>query len=96
VNLYRSVQDGAGADDVRAKLLDDDVDLVTFTSASAVRAFVSAVGDDAAKRVKAASIGPVTSEAIRAAGLEIAVEADVATMNGLVDAICDHYAVLAG
>ena len=96
VNLYRSIQDGAGADDVRARLLHGDVDLVTFTSASAVRAFVNSVGDDAAKRAKAASIGPVTSEAIRAAGLEIAVEADVATMSGLVDAICDHYAVLAG
>ena len=96
VNLYRSVPDGAGADDVRTRLLDGDVDLVTFTSASAVRAFVTTVGDDAAKRAKAASIGPVTSEAIRAVGMEIAVEGEVATMGGLVDAICDHYAVSAG
>ena len=95
VNLYRSVPDGAGADDVRGTLLGGDVDLVTFTSASAVRAFVATVGDAAAKRVKAASIGPATSEAIRAAGIEIAVEAKVSTMGGLVDAICDHYAALA-
>ena len=95
VNLYRSIPDGGGADDVRTRLLGGDIDLVTFTSASAVRAFVTTVGDEAAKRAKAASIGPVTSEAIRAAGLEMAVEADVATMGGLVDAICDHYAVRA-
>ena len=96
LNLYRSVVDGAGADEVRTKLLEGEVDLVTFTSASAVRAFVTTVGDDAAKRAKTASIGPVTSEAIRAAGMEIAVESEVATMGGLVDAICDHYAALAG
>jgi len=95
ISLYRSVADGAGADDVRATLVNGEVDLVTFTSASAVRAFVSAVGDDAGKRAKAASIGPVTSEAIRAAGIDIAVESDVATMSGLVEAICDYYAVLA-
>ncbi len=96
MNLYRSVPDGAGADEIRAKLTDGDIDLVTFTSASAVRAFASAVGDDAAKRARAASIGPVTSDAIRAAGIELAVEADVATMSGLVDAIVDHYGALAG
>jgi len=95
VNLYRSTPDGAGADDVRATLNEGNVDLVTFASASAVRAFVSTVGEDAAKRAEAASIGPVTSEAIRAAGIQVAVEADVATMRGLVDAICDHYAVVA-
>ena len=33
---------------------------------------------------------------LRAAGLEVAVEADVATMSGLVEAICDHYAVVTG
>jgi uroporphyrinogen III methyltransferase/synthase len=94
VNLYRSVPDGSGAEEVRATLLNGAIDLVTFTSASAVRAFASTVGDDAAKRAKAASIGPVTSDAVRAAGMEIAVEADVATMSGLVEAICDYYAVL--
>jgi uroporphyrinogen III methyltransferase/synthase len=96
LHLYRSVVDGGGADDVRARLLGGDVDLVTFTSASAVRAFVTTVGDGAAKRAKAASIGPVTSEAIRAAGIDVAVEAEVATMSGHVDAICGYYAVLAG
>jgi uroporphyrinogen III methyltransferase/synthase len=95
VNLYRSIPDGAGADDVRARLDAGEIDLVTFTSASAVRAFVAAVGDDAAKRTKAASIGPVTSDAIRAAGIEVVIESNVATMSGVVDAICDYYAVLA-
>ena len=88
---YRSVPDGSGAAELRRRLLDDGADLVTFTSASSVNAFVAAVGDDAARRVPAASIGPITSDAARAAGLEIVVEASESTMAGLVDAIAAHY-----
>jgi len=89
---YRSVPDGSGAAELRRRLLDDGADLVTFTSASSVNAFVASVGADAARRVPAASIGPITSDAARAAGLEIVVEASESTMAGLVDAITAYYA----
>jgi uroporphyrinogen III methyltransferase/synthase len=92
VVAYRSVPDGAGAAELRQRLLDDGADLVTFTSASSVNGFVAAVGADAARRVPAASIGPITSEVARAAGFEILVEASESTMNGLVDAIAAHFA----
>jgi len=88
---YRSVPDGSGAAELRRHLLDDRADLVTFTSASSVNAFVASVGADAARRVPAASIGPITSDAARAAGLEIVVEASESTMAGLVDAIAAYY-----
>ena len=45
------------------------MDAITFASASAVRAFVEAVGTRATSRARLVSIGPITSEAIRAAGL---------------------------
>ncbi|HEV8498487.1 MAG TPA: uroporphyrinogen-III C-methyltransferase [Gemmatimonadaceae bacterium] len=89
---YRSVPDGSGAAELRRHLLDDSADLVTFTSASSVNAFVASVGADAARRVPAASIGPITSDAARSAGLEIVVEASESTMAGLVDAIAAYYA----
>jgi uroporphyrinogen III methyltransferase/synthase len=92
VVAYRSVPDGAGAEQLRQRLLDDGADLVTFTSASSVNAFVAAVGTDAAKRVPAASIGPITSEEARAQGLDVVVEATESTMAGLVDAIAAHFA----
>jgi uroporphyrinogen III methyltransferase/synthase len=91
---YRSVPDGAGADELRQRLLDGDADLVTFTAASAVAGFVSAVGSDAARRVGAASIGPVTSDAARRAGLDVVVEATESTVAGLVDAIAAHYSAV--
>jgi uroporphyrinogen III methyltransferase/synthase len=87
IHLYRSVPDGDGASEIRARLLSGDVDLVTFTSASAVRAFVDAVGADAATRIPCASIGPITSDAAREAGMTVSIEATQSTIPGLVDAI---------
>jgi uroporphyrinogen III methyltransferase/synthase len=86
------VPDGDGAAQLRAALADGTIDLATFTSASAVKAFVAAVGDEAARGAPAASIGPITSDAARAAGLEVVVEAEHSTIPGLVDSIERHYA----
>jgi uroporphyrinogen III methyltransferase/synthase len=90
VVLYRSTMDGAGSDELRERLMNDDADLVTFTSASSVNAFVAAVGEEAARRAPAASIGPITTAAARSAGLEVAVEATESTIGGLVSAIISH------
>lgn len=87
IEIYRSVPDVATAHDVRALLDGDAIDAVTFTSASTVRHFVDAVGDAAARRARAISIGPVTSDALRAAGLEPVCEAAEARMPALVDAV---------
>ncbi|MEO7087080.1 MAG: uroporphyrinogen-III C-methyltransferase [Gemmatimonadaceae bacterium] len=92
IHLYRSVPDGDGAAELRALVLADKVDLVTFTSASAVRAFVDAVGADAAARVPCASIGPITSAAAREAGIDVSIEAAESTIPGLVDTIVAAFA----
>ena len=87
VPIYRSVVEGTGADALRAALTEGAVDLVTFTSASAVRGFIAAVGPELASRAPAASIGPITTEAARAAGMTVAIEASESTIPGLVEAI---------
>lgn len=92
ITLYRSVIDGEGADALRDTLLAGGADLVTFTSASAVNAFVNAVGEEAALRAPAASIGPITSDAARDAGLSVVVEATESTIPGLADAIVAYFA----
>ena len=92
VPVYRSAPDGAGAERLRAALEAGEVDLVTFTSASAVQGFVQAVGAELARRAPAASIGPVTSEAARAAGIAVAVEAPESTIPALAAAIAAHVA----
>ncbi len=60
---------------------------MTFTSGSAVRGYIDAVGDDLGARVPAASIGPQTSEALREAGVEVKIEAKESTIDGLVAAV---------
>lgn len=66
-----------------------DADAVVFMSSSSVANLVEAVGLD---RVPAtvASIGPVTSGAVRAAGLEVGVQADPHTAPALLAALVDH------
>jgi len=86
VRAYRSASTNEGADQLRDALDTGTVDLATFASASAVRGYVEAVGEDTARRARAISIGPVTSDALRAAGIEIASEAIEASIDGLVHA----------
>jgi uroporphyrinogen III methyltransferase/synthase len=94
VELYRSVLDGEGAEKLRALLLDGQAELVTFTSASSVNAFVEAVGDAASRCAPAATIGPITANEARARGIEVVVEAEESTIGGLVDAIRRHFTSL--
>ena len=67
-------------------------DYVTFTSSSTVRNFVAAIGRRPLARARIVSIGPVTSEAVREAGLEVHVEAKRHDPSGLVDALLDDAA----
>jgi uroporphyrinogen-III synthase len=87
VPIYRSVFDGGDAAAFCARLAAGEMDLVTVTSASAVRGYLEAVGPELAGRVNAASIGPITSAAARAAGIPVITEAEPSTIAGLVTAI---------
>ncbi len=87
IPIYRSVPDETGAQPLREALVADEVDLVTFTSASTVDGFVRAVGIEAASRAPAVSIGPVTTTAAHEAGLEVVTEGDPSTIDGLVAAL---------
>lgn len=78
----------------RAAALFGDAPLgwVTFTSPSVARAFAELFGAAWPRRretLRAASIGPVTSDALRACGVEPAAEARLPTDAGLVGAIAE-------
>jgi uroporphyrinogen-III synthase len=87
IHAYQSISGGEGADRLARAIEAGKVDVVTFTSGSSVRGYVDAVGAALATRVPAASIGPQTSEALRAAGVEVRCEAKESTIDGLVSAI---------
>lgn len=72
-------------------------DVVTFTSPSTVRNFIALLereGLEAAQvmaGIAAASIGPVTTAALREAGYDAAVEAEPSTIPRLVEQIAEHF-----
>ncbi len=96
VPVYRTVL-GEGEPGVLERLRAGEVHAVTFTSSSTVTNFVAlANGIDLAAALKdalVASIGPVTSDTARAAGLTVGVEAEDYTIPGLVAAVAKHYGV---
>ena len=87
IEAYRTIPDGEGAATLARAIEAGKVDLATFTSASAVRGYIDAVGEDLALKVPAASIGPQTSDALREAGIEVETEAEESTIDGLVSAV---------
>jgi uroporphyrinogen III methyltransferase/synthase len=87
IPIYRSMPDPEGGAAAREALERGTVDLVTFTSGSTVRFFAEAVGVEAARRARIATMGPITSETVRSLGLTVSVEAREATIDGLVEAV---------
>jgi uroporphyrinogen III methyltransferase / synthase len=89
--VYRTVPaepDPAVLDRVRAGA----VDAITFTSSSTVTNFCDTVGVKSDPAPPVVSIGPVTSAAARARGLEVDAEADPHTIEGLVAALLGLFA----
>jgi uroporphyrinogen-III synthase len=82
---YRTV---AGSVDPDAVARAQAADAVAFTSSSTVERTVDLLGIGGVPAV-VASIGPVTSGAVRAAGLDVTAEAAVHTLDGLVAAVVE-------
>jgi uroporphyrinogen III methyltransferase/synthase len=86
VEAYRT-EAPEGLAERAAGVLGRKPDWITFTSTSTVENLAAAVGDGALRGVKAASIGPITSAALRRHHIEVAAEAAEYTSAGLVAAI---------
>jgi uroporphyrinogen III methyltransferase / synthase len=72
-------------------------DYVTFTSSSTVNFLLRALGDGGPLRgTRLVSIGPITSQTLRAQGLEPQVEAERHDIEGLIVALLDDVAVRRG
>jgi uroporphyrinogen-III synthase len=99
VIAYRTVEvefERGNEPDIYRMLLDRQVDVVTFTSASTVRNFVRLYGVDPVadllQPVAIASIGPVTAEAAQQCGIRTTIMPEEYTIPGLVQAIVAHFA----
>jgi uroporphyrinogen-III synthase len=86
IDAYDSVATDEDVAEVRAALRDGRVNAVTFTASSAVTAWVAAMSPLHGV-ADVVSIGPVTTQAARTAGMRVAAEAMPSTLDGLVAAV---------
>jgi uroporphyrinogen III methyltransferase/synthase len=84
VTLYETVAEDPGQAAIEAART---ADYLTFTSSSTVRNLVEVMDGRLPAHARVVSIGPVTSEAVRAAGLEVHVEAERHDPEGLIEAL---------
>jgi len=96
--VYRNVPPQGRKDELRRRLEEQDIDLVTFTSSSTVDNFltmVDAENDEELHRlldpVTIAVIGPVTAKTVRQHGLRVDIQPDQYTIVDMVKAIVAHY-----
>jgi uroporphyrinogen III methyltransferase/synthase len=98
VIAYRTVAaepERDGEPDIYRMLLERRIDVVTFTSASAVRHLVAGLGAEQAadllRTTLVASIGPVTAEAAARCDIQTTIMGSQSTVAGLVAAIVDYF-----
>jgi uroporphyrinogen III methyltransferase / synthase len=83
---YRTVPETEDNQPAMVRIKEEGADVITFTSASTVDSFFE-LGMELPKGVKIASIGPVTSAAIRKRKLKVDMEAEEHSIPGLVKAV---------
>lgn len=96
VEAYQTVRADFDTELWQARLQSGAFDVVTFASPSAAlqmaEAFPQVMLKDLLAKTTVACIGPVTSQAVRALGLQVAIEPPEATLPALAAAIAAHFA----
>lgn len=98
VTAYRTIVDGS-CEDVIKESLKTGVDLITFTSSSTVKNFMSLIQtqvdesglEEVIGNAGCACIGPITADTASDMGLKPTVIADTFTIPGLCSAIIEHF-----
>lgn len=94
--MYRTVKTRMIPGEVKKRLLAGEIDAVTFTSSSTVDGFVRHFSARDRKKIfestRAAAIGPITAETLRAHHIRPAIRAPRYTTEALAKAIIKHFA----
>lgn len=86
---YCTVTDEKSQQELRRRLAEGSVDIITLTSSSTVHSLVAMAGDEKDKihQCVLACIGPITADACRSYGFTPDIVSDVYTIDGLTEAI---------
>lgn len=93
VQCYKTAMAQTDYEAVRKMLQQGEIDLVTFTSSSTVKNFLTLVQDQAIlpQTLEYAAIGPITEATCRKYGLRARISAQVYTLDGLTKAIEEYF-----
>ncbi len=93
VAAYRTAMPEGAGERARELLISGQIDVVTFASSSSVRNLVELLGGDVnpLKETAIACIGPITETTARELGLQVQVQTKEHTIQGLVQAMIDHF-----
>lgn len=90
--------DSPAAQELYRRLLEDQIDAVTFTSPTAVERFAALIGEDQAadllNTTVVAAIGPVTAAAASELGVERPLVSDTYTVEGLTRVLVERFSKL--
>ena len=94
IDIYKTELPDNSSDELRSLLKNKKIDMMTFTSSSTAKNFVKLLGEenlDLIKDIETASIGAITSDTAQALGIEIDIQAKEYTIDGLVNAVLNHF-----
>lgn len=80
--------------ELEEQLLSGRIDAITFTSSSTARNLVALLGEGAQEALAhtgLVSIGPITTQTLEKAGLQVAAQAQAYTIPGLVQTLCEMF-----
>jgi len=94
IPAYETIKAVENTDDLIQKLIDKQIDLITFTSSSTVKNFKALLPAESFSELIAgvtiASIGPITTDTARELGFDVHITAESYTIPGLVAAILQY------
>ncbi len=95
VTAYQTIQSNENAEQLIDGLQDKSIDMVTFTSSSTVNNFKALLPPDRVQDlmadIRVACIGDITAQTAGKLGFKVDIVAEVFTIDGLCDAIVNHY-----
>jgi uroporphyrinogen-III synthase len=93
VVIYKVLPVSTVNEEIKRLMMEEKIDVITFTSPSTIKGLMALVGGDVAILNKAlvACLGPVTVDYANKVGLKVDVMAKKHTMEGLVEALVERY-----
>jgi uroporphyrinogen III methyltransferase / synthase len=94
ITVYRTIKSSAGLNDLRATLAEEKIDVITFSSPSAIRYFAEALGEEMPATVQTipiAVIGPNAADTAVHFGLKPSIQPERATIEDLIGAIRTYF-----